>query len=81
MEQPLPTYEVNGAAIRRLRMDAELSIGDLASKAGITASYLSRLEVGTRKRMAVHTFRALRMALRAKSSQLLAPTEDSTESR
>lgn len=81
MEAPPTTYLVNGAAIRRLRMDAELEIGALASEAGITASYLSRLEVGTRKRMKIRTYKALRNALRATNKQLLAPSEDATESR
>lgn len=71
MHQDQPTFEVDGPAIRKRRMEAGLNIAQLAKAAGISASYLSHIEVGTRRRMGPHCFAALRTALDAQSSDLL----------
>ncbi|MEV6477664.1 helix-turn-helix transcriptional regulator [Streptomyces sp. NPDC051657] len=57
------TYEVNGAAIRKLRMSRGTQLADLARNAGITRSYLQRLETGVRRQMRPPTYVALRTAL------------------
>ncbi|MER5892357.1 helix-turn-helix transcriptional regulator [Streptomyces sp. NPDC001876] len=57
------TYEVDGAAIRKLRMSRGTQIADLASNAGITRSYLQRLETGVRRHMRPPAYVALRSAL------------------
>ncbi|WP_119581532.1 helix-turn-helix domain-containing protein [Streptomyces europaeiscabiei] len=72
MHQPL-TYEVNGDAIRRERMQAGLSRTELARQAGFTRRYLCHLERGTRKHLSPPLYIALRQALDATDSRLLAP--------
>ncbi|MFJ2731446.1 helix-turn-helix domain-containing protein [Streptomyces sp. NPDC087317] len=81
MTAPRATYEVDGAAIRRLRMERGFQIADLARTARITGSYLSRLETGVRRRVRPPTYAALRTALgvEADDDQLLAPSEPNTE--
>ncbi|OKK06449.1 hypothetical protein AMK26_10555 [Streptomyces sp. CB03234] len=71
MKAPRATYEVDGAAIRKIRMSRGQSIADLARIAGLTSSYLSRLETGVRRRTRPPTYLALRAALG------LAPDDDS----
>lgn len=77
MHRPQPTFQVNGAAIRTIRMQQGVEISELAEKAGITPSYLSRLEVGTATgRMRPGRYAALRTALGLPpdDTQLLAPS-------
>lgn len=76
MEKPPPTFQVNGAALRRYRMSQGLSIKQVASVAGISRSYLSHLEIGARTRMSPGAYVRLREALRAHDDSLLALTED-----
>lgn len=81
MTAPRATYEVDGAAIRKLRMARGIQIADLARNARITRSYLSRLETGVRRQMRPPTYTALRTALgiSADDEQLLAQSEPNTE--
>ncbi|MET9517493.1 helix-turn-helix transcriptional regulator [Streptomyces sp. NPDC002994] len=72
MHQP-PTFEVDGTAIRQERMQAGLEISELAELAGISRRYLSHLENGTRTRMRPSRYAALRKALKASATRLLAP--------
>lgn len=72
MHQPL-TYEVIGDAIREERMQAGLTRNELARQAGISRRYLCHLENGTRKQMSPPPYIALRQALNATDSRLLAP--------
>lgn len=74
MAEP-PTIELDGSALRKLRMSSGREMRDLAAAAGITRSYLNRLETGTRRRTSPTVFLALRKALNATEQQLL-PTED-----
>lgn len=76
MEKPHPTFQVNGAALRRHRMRQGLSIKQVASVAGISRSYLSHLEIGARTRMSPGAYVRLREALRAHDDSLLARPED-----
>jgi transcriptional regulator with XRE-family HTH domain len=69
------TVEVNGAAIRRIRKLAGTDMPDLATQVGITASYLSRIETGSRRRVRPSVYGALRTALSATDDQLLADSE------
>lgn len=76
MHQPQPTFWVNGTAVRDRRMALGIEITELADAAGITASYLSRIEVGTATgRMRPRKYAALRTALGVQPDdpQLLAP--------
>lgn len=83
MEQPPPTYQVNGAEIRKLRMQAGLSTDEMAKNALISRRYLNHLENGYRTRMRPGPYQRLRTALGlpADSTQLLVPTEDPPEKR
>ncbi|MFF9200017.1 helix-turn-helix domain-containing protein [Streptomyces sp. NPDC014779] len=81
MQAPRPTYEVDGAAIRERRMSSGIAIADLARRAGITPSYLSRLETGVRRFMRPPKYMALREALGLPpdNTQLLAHSETDTK--
>lgn len=82
MKAPRATYEVDGAEIRRRRMARGMRIADLARAAGISHSYLSRLETGRRRQMRPPNFSALRSALGVDADaddQLLARNEPDTE--
>jgi transcriptional regulator with XRE-family HTH domain len=81
MTAPRATYEVDGAAIRKIRMERGITIADLARTASITRSYLSRLETGVRCHMRPPTYLALRTALGidADDTQLLALSEPNSE--
>ena len=84
MEQPPPTYQVKGAEIRKLRMQAGLSTDELAKKALISRRYLNHLENGYRTRMRPGPYQRLRQALGqpADSEQpLQIPPHDSPEKR
>lgn len=72
MERPPATFQVHGPALRKERMDQGLELGSVAEAAGITASYLSRLETGARNRMRPATYTALRTALSVTDQRLLA---------
>lgn len=75
---PPATFQVNGAAVRSIRMDAGIEISELAEEIGITSSYLSRIEVGRTAtgRMKPATYVRLRTALGATDDQLLATREE-----
>ncbi|MER7623875.1 helix-turn-helix transcriptional regulator [Streptomyces sp. NPDC126503] len=63
MEQPPPTYEVNGAEIRKARMHAGLGTDEAAKQAGISRSHLNHLETGYRTRMRPDSYARLRKSL------------------
>ncbi|MFE7510113.1 helix-turn-helix domain-containing protein [Streptomyces sp. NPDC057540] len=63
MEQPPPTYEVNGAEIRKTRMQAGLGTDEAAEAAGISRPYLNHLETGYRTRMRPGPYARLRRTL------------------
>lgn len=70
------TVEVDGLVIRRMRKLAGLDMRDLATTAGISTNYLSRIETGTRRNIRASAYGAIRTALGATDQQLLADTED-----
>lgn len=73
MAQTPTTFEVDGTAICTKRMNAGMEVQQLAEAAGITASYLRKLERGDRPRMRPGAYQALRAALKANETELLAP--------
>ncbi|BBC30072.1 Predicted protein [Streptomyces graminofaciens] len=83
MEQPPPTFQVKGAEIRKLRMQAGLSTDEMAKKALISRRYLNHLENGYRTRMRPGPYQRLRTALGlpADSTRLLGPPEDPPQER
>lgn len=79
MAQTPTTFEVDGLAICTKRMQAGMEVQQLAAAAGITASYLRKLERGDRTRMRPGNYQALRAALEANETELLAPHPDPPE--
>lgn len=73
MAQTPTTFEVDGTAICAKRMQAGMEVQQLADQAGVTASYLRKLERGVRTRMRPGRYQALRAALTANETELLAP--------
>lgn len=78
MKAPQATFEVDGTAIRELRMSHGIGVAELARTAGISRSYLQRLETGVRRYMRPPAYVALRTALDVphEDTQLLAITGD-----
>ncbi|MFE9736195.1 helix-turn-helix domain-containing protein [Streptomyces sp. NPDC005863] len=76
MERPPATYQVHGPSLRRHRMGQGRSVQAVAEAAGISRSYLQRLETGTRECMGPERYIRLRTVLNATDDQILAPTED-----
>lgn len=73
------TLQVDGAALRKMRIGLGREMRDLAADVGITSSYLSRIETGSR-RIRPSLFRALRTSLGATRNELLlAAGEDRAE--
>jgi transcriptional regulator with XRE-family HTH domain len=84
MEQPPPTYQVKGAEIRKLRMQAGLRTEELAQRARLSRRYLNHLENGYRTRMRPDSYARLRTALGLPAESiriLLASPEDPPEKR
>ncbi|MFE4867635.1 helix-turn-helix domain-containing protein [Streptomyces sp. NPDC056682] len=83
MEQPPPTFQVNGAEIRKRRMEAGLGTSEAARRAGISRRYLNHLENGYRTRMRPQPYAGLRdaLGLEADDNRLLVPTESPPEKR
>jgi transcriptional regulator with XRE-family HTH domain len=67
------TFAVDGAAIRTKRMQAGIEVQQLAEAIGCSASYLRKLETGSRTHMGPGKYVRLRAALRASDADLLAP--------
>ncbi|MFJ6729459.1 helix-turn-helix domain-containing protein [Streptomyces sp. NPDC091281] len=81
MEQPAATYPVHGPSLRKRRMALGLTVQEAADKAGISRSYLQRLETGIRERMGPKRYTRLRTALNATNDQISPPPEIPTEER
>lgn len=84
MEQPPTTFQVKGAEIRKLRMQAGLSTTELAQAALISRRYLNHLENGYRTRMRPGPYQRLRTALglQAGSKKILqTPPQNPPEKR
>lgn len=79
MQEPVTTFEVNGLAIWAARMQAGLDVKDAADAAGISDSYLRKLERGLRTRMKPGPYGRLRTALNADEKQFLAPPRSENE--
>lgn len=78
---PRPTVEVDGAAIRRIRLLSGMEMGDLAGRAGITPNYLCRIETGSRRNLGPRVYAAIRNHLGATDDQLLASNSEDQQQR
>ncbi|BCM70937.1 helix-turn-helix domain-containing protein [Streptomyces tricolor] len=78
MERPQPTFQVEGAAIRTLRMKLGLTQAQLAELAQISRPYVTQLENGDRSDMRPPTYKRLRTALQIQEDDrsLLTPPEE-----
>jgi len=74
-------YLVHGPSLRKQRKSLGLSVQEAADRAGISRSYLQRLETGTRERMGPPRYIRLRKALNATDEQLSPPNEELPEER
>lgn len=80
MTAPTPSsIEVNGYAIRDLRIAWGIQQTDLAGSVGITRSYLAHLEQGRKQRVSPPVLRALVDALKCNPKSLLANPHGSRE--
>ncbi|GAA0637662.1 hypothetical protein GCM10009535_12640 [Streptomyces thermocarboxydovorans] len=75
------TYLVHGPSLRKQRKSLGLTVQQAAARAGISRSYLQRLETGTRERMGPPRYIRLRAALNATDDQLSPPREELQEER
>lgn len=78
MDRPQPTYQVDGAEIRKRRMELGMTLRDCARAAGMAHSYLSEIETGLKEDMRPPKYAGLRTALQIQPDdrRLLTPTED-----
>jgi transcriptional regulator with XRE-family HTH domain len=74
-------YLVHGPSLRKRRKGLGLSVQEAADLAGISRSYLQRLETGTRERMGPPRYIRLRTVLSATDDQLSPPNEELPEER
>lgn len=81
MQEPVTTVEVDGLAIWAKRMQAGIEVKELASAAGVSDSYVRKLERGIRTRMKHGTYSRLRTALNANETEFLAPPRTQSEER
>lgn len=71
MQEPVTRFEVDGLAIWAKRMAAGMEVKDLAQRAGVSDSYVRKLERGIRKHLTHDTFQRFRSALDANETELL----------
>lgn len=53
------TYEVNGFALREIRMRSGLAVAELAAQAGVQRPYIAKIELGHSTRVSPKVFNAL----------------------
>ena len=78
MERPQPTFQVDGRAIRKRRMELGMTGRGCARAAGLSHSYLSELETGIKEDMRPPKYAGLRTALQIQPDdrRLLTPTPE-----
>jgi transcriptional regulator with XRE-family HTH domain len=57
------TVEVNGYAIRELRIRSGLGVAELAQQVGVTRAYIAKIELGHSRRVSPKMFAALLASL------------------
>lgn len=57
------TVEVNGFALREMRIRSGLGVSDLAKQVGVQRPYIAKIELGHSKRVSPKVFNALLAAL------------------
>lgn len=81
MQEPVTRFEVDGLVIWAKRMQAGIEVKQLARLAGVSDSYVRKLERGTRKHLTHGTYQRFRAALNANETELLAPPRNQSDER
>ncbi|MEX3101182.1 XRE family transcriptional regulator [Streptomyces sp. V2] len=78
MDRPHPTFPVDGAAVRKRRMELGMTQAMCADAASISRSYLAEIETGHRRAMRPPKYAGLRTALQIQldDRRLLLPTPE-----
>lgn len=63
MAHTATTIEVNGYALRELRVRSGLGVADLARQVGVQRPYIAKIELGHSRRVSPKVFNALLTAL------------------
>lgn len=75
MQEPVTTVEVDGQAFWAKRMAAGMEVKSLADLAGVSDSYVRKIERGIRRHLTHATYQRFRAALKANETELLATGE------
>lgn len=81
MQEPVTRFEVDGLAFWAKRMQAGIEVKELAERAGVSDSYVRKIERGLRKHLTPTTYQSLRAALQANETELLAPPRTQDDER
>jgi transcriptional regulator with XRE-family HTH domain len=81
MQEPVTTFEVDGQAIWEARMRAGISVRELATAAGVSASYVRKIERGIRSHVSPSVYQRFRAAIGADEQALLASKRTPTQER
>jgi transcriptional regulator with XRE-family HTH domain len=65
------TYEVNGFALREVRMRSGIEVQELADLVGVQRPYIAKIELGHSQRVSPKVFNALLSALTIKDRRAL----------
>jgi transcriptional regulator with XRE-family HTH domain len=65
------TVEINGFALRELRIRSGLGVADLATQVGVQRPYVAKIELGHSKRVSPKVFNALLAALTIQDRRVL----------
>ena len=69
---PTPTtIEVNGYALRELRMRSGIGVAELAAQVGVQRPYIAKIELGHSRRVSPKVYQALLTALAISDTRVL----------
>lgn len=71
MSTTATTIEVNGFALRELRIRSGLGVADLAGQTGVQRPYIAKIELGHSRRVSPKVFNALLSALSINDRRVL----------
>lgn len=71
MTQTATTIEINGYAVRELRIRSGLGVAELAANVGVKRPYIAKIELGHSQRVSPRVFNALLAALSVQDRRAL----------
>lgn len=71
MTQTATTIEINGYAVRELRIRSGLGVAELAANIGVQRPYVAKIELGHSRRVSPRVFNALLAALSVQDRRAL----------